>query len=201
MIFRLTQKLAKKVGLTLPRSLSLDPNPFADWPVPAGGRHWKDKLDATNLRQRLWKLRQLNFEGPNANHIYVDRLEAEFPAVRYWAVEGLHANGRYSVDRELAKTAVRARLEDTSVAVRIAAAHTLCDWGSAQVALPVLIAAMEHPTAKARLLVVIALGKIGPKAQPALPRIKKMAADDPDEYVRRVASTIIERASRAGGAG
>ncbi|MBN1362300.1 MAG: sulfatase-like hydrolase/transferase [Sedimentisphaerales bacterium] len=176
-------------------------DPLADRPAPARTELWLDRLDATNLRQRLWKLRQLDFEGPNANHLYVDYLDAEFAPTRYWAVEGLRANGRYAVDREYALEPLRARLEDTSVAVRVAAARTLCEWGSGESALPVLIAALEHRTAKARLLAVIALSQIGKRAQPALAQVRKMATDDPDEYVRRVATTMVQRAASAGEAG
>ncbi len=168
-------------------------DPLVDRPSPVRSEHWKNRLDATNLRQRLWRLRQLDFEGPNANHLYVNHLDAEFAPTRYWAVEGLRANGRYAVDREYALEPLRARLEDPSVAVRIAAARTLCEWGSSEAALPVLTAALEHRTAKARLLAVIALSQIGRKAEPALTKIKKMATDDPDEYVRRVATAFVAR--------
>ncbi len=171
-------------------------DPVVSRPMPVKGRHWADELDAAKLRQRLWNLRQLDFEGPKANPTYIDYLDAEFPSLRYWAVEGLHVHARSVADRERGQTALAARLQDESVAVRIAAAHTLCDWGSDEAALPVLAEALDHATAKARLLAVIALGKIGNLSHSAISKIKTLATDDPDENVRWAAGTLAKSSPR-----
>ncbi len=167
-------------------------DPVADKPQTAQVEGWKDRLDKTNLRQRLWDLKQLDYKGPNANPSYLQHLDSDRPSIRYWAVVGLHANVRYAPDMVLAKPALTTMLDDPAVIVRIAAAHALCDWGDQDHALPVLVEATKHPTDKARLFALIALDKIGEKARPALPQIRE-AANDSDNYVTRVAKTILER--------
>jgi HEAT repeat protein len=87
---------------------------------------------------------------------------------------------------------MHARLEDPSMIVRIAAAHALCEWGQEKDTLPVLVQALKHPTDKVRLFAVIALDKLGEKARPALAQIKA-AAQDSDDYVKRVAKTALSR--------
>ena len=96
------------------------------------------------------------------------------------------------------KPAVAALLQDPSVVVRIAAAHALCDWGEEKTALPVLVEALKHPTDKVRLFAVIALDKIGEKARPALAEIEALTKDR-DEYVKRVATTVLGRLQAEGG--
>jgi len=153
---------------------------------------WKDRLDRTKLRQRLWELRQLDHKGPNANPAYLGHLDSDRPSMRYWAVVGLHANAKYAADLALAKRAMTTMLKDPSVVVQIAAAHALCDWGEHAHALPVLVEALKHPTGKTRMFAMVALDKIGEKARPALPQIQALVKD-PDNYVTRVAKTILKR--------
>jgi hypothetical protein len=51
---------------------------------------------------------------------------------------------------------------------------------------------LKHPTDKVRLFAIIALDKIGEKARPALAQVKA-AAEDSDDYVKRVAKTVLSR--------
>jgi len=153
---------------------------------------WKDRLDATALRPRLLKLKELDSAGPNATHTYLKHLQDANPIVRYWATAGLHASCRLAVDMTFAKPAMQTMLEDSSIIVRIAAAQALCEWGQESDGLPVLTWALRHRTDKVRLFAVIALDKIGEKARPALAQIKA-ATQDPDDYVTRVAKTVAAR--------
>lgn len=161
-------------------------------PAPEGVDHWQNKLDGSNLRQQLWKIKELDYKGANAVYSYLPYLEDGEPSVRYWAVVGLHSGGRYAVDIAFAKSAMKARLADSSVVVRIAAANALCDWGAEGDGLPVLAEALKHPTDKARMFAIVALDKLGPKAKPVLSQIKA-ATNDSDDYVKRVALTVMSR--------
>ena len=137
-------------------------------------------------------MRPLSRVMPTLSPAYLNHLSSDRQSVRYWAVVGLHVNTKYAADMALAKPALTTMLEDRSAVVRIAAAHAMCDWGEERLALPVLVEALKHPTDKARLFAVIALDKIGEKARPALPQIRE-AVNDSDNYVTRVAKTILGR--------
>ena len=87
---------------------------------------------------------------------------------------------------------VREFLKDPSPVVRIAAAHTLCDWGEQEKALPVLVEQLNSKTDKVRLFAIIALNKIGEKAKPALEQIRERL-NDSDNYVQRVARATLKK--------
>jgi len=155
-------------------------------------QHWRNKLDRTDLLERLQKIKELDLQGRKAIPRYLRALSDKYASVRYWAVIGLHNNCKRSSDMKRAKTALRKSLKDPAAIVRIAAAHAMCDWGEEKEALPVLAEALKDKTAKARLYAIIALNKIGEKARPALPQIK-VALKDSDNYVQRVARTTLTR--------
>jgi uncharacterized sulfatase len=165
-------------------------DPVKDKPEATHTKHWTEELGATNVRLRLWKLKEADYKVPNAIDLYLPYVKDAHPAVRYWAAVGLHANCRYPIDIGLAKPVMTTLLDDPSVVVRIAAAHALCDWGDEKAALPFLGEALKHPTDKVRLFAIIALDKIGGKARPAQALIRA-ATEDPDEYVKRVAQTAL----------
>jgi hypothetical protein len=167
-------------------------DPVKNKPEVTHVKHWTEELEAANVRPRLWKVKEADYKVPNATDEYLGHLKDAHPAVRYWAVVGLHANCRYPVDISLAKPALLTMLADPSAVVRIAAARALCDWGDEKGALPVLVEALKHPTDKVRLFAVIALDKIGERARPALASIKA-ATGDRDDYVTRVAKTVLAR--------
>ncbi len=162
-----------------------------DRPSPTGTEHWQDKIDS-GLRSRLWKLRQLDYEGANAVYSYLPHLNDSRPSVRYWAVVGLHASARFATDIGFAKPPVKARLADPSPVVRVAAAHAMCDWGAEEEGLAVLAQTLKHPTDKVRMFAIVALDKLGPKARPVLELIRA-ATKDSDNYVQRVALTVMTR--------
>jgi N-sulfoglucosamine sulfohydrolase len=167
-------------------------DPTKDKPEPTQTRDWEKELEASNVRARLWKLKEADYRVPNAVDLYLPYVKDGHPAVRYWAAVGLHANCRYPIDVGLAKPVMTTLLNDPSPTVRVAAAHALCDWGDERAGVPVLIEALQSPTDKTRLLAVIALDKIDVKARPACAAVK-VAADDRDEYVKRVAKTLLPR--------
>ncbi len=166
-----------------------------DKPEPTHVDHWEDKSDLAGLRQRLAKVKDLDFGGPNATTSFLAHLKDTKPAVRYWSVVGLHAWTKYPVDLAMAKPAVTTMLEDSSMVVRVAAAHAMCDWGEERVGLPILAEALQNPTDKTRMFAMVALEKIGEKARPVLPQIQA-AAKDSDECVVRVAKTALSRLER-----
>jgi len=158
--------------------------------VPAEDQqHWRNKLNQTDLLERLRKIKELDGSGENGP--YVKALKDKYASVRYWAVVGLHNNlkGR---DRDRAKPLLRETMEDPAAVVRIASAHALCDWGLEKEALPVLAEALKDKTDKARLYAIIALNKLGEKARPLLPQIKATMKDS-DNYVKRVALTTLNQ--------
>jgi N-sulfoglucosamine sulfohydrolase len=165
-------------------------DPTKDKPEPTQTRHWEEELEASNVRLRLWKLKEADYRVPNAVDLYLPYVKDAHPAVRFWAAVGLHANCRYPIDIGLAKPAVTTLLDDPSAVVRIAAAHALCDWGDERTGVPVLVEALKSPTDKTRLFAMIALDKIDAKARPAYAAVKA-ATEDPDEYVRRVAQNLL----------
>jgi uncharacterized sulfatase len=167
-------------------------DPVVNQPEPTHTKHWEDKSDLAGLRQRLMKLKELDFMGANGTTGFLAYLKDAKPSVRYWAVVGLHVWTKYPVDLAMAKPAVTTMLEDPSMVVRVAAAHAMCDWGEERIALPVLVEALKNPTDKTRMFAMVALDKIGEKARPALPQIQA-AAQDSDDYVTRVAQTVLNR--------
>ncbi len=167
-------------------------SPVVEKPPATQADPWKSRLDSAGLRPRLLKIKELDYEGPNATAEYIKYLEDAHPVVRYLATVGLHASCRFAVDMTFAKPAMQTRLADSSVIVRIAAAHALCEWGQEKDTLPVLVAALKNPTDKVRMFAMVALDKLGERARPALAQIK-VAAEDSDEYVKRVAKTALSR--------
>ena len=155
-------------------------------------QHWRNKLDRTDLLERLQKIKELDLQGRQAIPRYLRALSDKYASVRYWAVIGLHNNCKRSSDIKRAKTAFRKSLKDPAAIVRITAAHAMCDWGEEKEALPVLAEALKDKTAKARLYAIIALNKIGEKARPVLPQIKA-APKDSDNYVQRVTRTTLKQ--------
>ena len=173
-------------------------DPVQALPQPPPTRHWREQIDATDLRQRLAKFKESDYLGPKALPLWLSGLKDPEPAVRYWGVVGLHACAKSGAEPLAGKETLIPLLQDPSVVVRIAAAHALCDRGEEKIALPVLVEALKHPTDKTRMFAVIALDKLGEKARPALAQIQALTKDR-DEYVKRVATTVLERLQAEGG--
>ena len=99
----------------------------------------------------------------------LELLKAKDPAVRWWGAVGLVALGEKAAP---AAEALAGALTDPSPNVRVAAAEALCNLGRHDRVLPVLTAALEHPTPFIRLRAMNVLDRIGPKAKPALAAMK-----------------------------
>jgi len=155
-------------------------------------QHWRNKLNQTDLLERLRKIKDFDGEGSKAIKEYYKALSDKYASVRYWAVIGLHNNCQSSSDIERVREMLEKSLKDPATIVRVAAAHAMCDWGEEKEALPVLAEALKDKTDKARLYAIIALNKIGEKARPLLPEIKA-AVKDSDNYVQRVARTTLKQ--------
>jgi uncharacterized sulfatase len=165
----------------------------AERPAPVeSGDHWREKLDKTDVLQRLRKIKELDHLGREAIPRYFEALNDEYASVRYWAAVGLHYNCKDGLERKQAQAALQKMLEDPVPVVRVAAAHALCDWGQEKEALPILVEALSCKTDKARLYAIIALNKIGQIARPALEQIKAHEKDS-DNYVQRVTRATVKR--------
>ncbi|MBN1803796.1 MAG: sulfatase-like hydrolase/transferase [Sedimentisphaerales bacterium] len=153
-------------------------------------RHWRDKLNQTDLLESLRSIKELDHQGKKAIPKYLEYLNHKYAPVRYWAVIGLHNNCKTSSDIARAQKAFKKSLKDPATIVRVASAHAMCDWGPEKEALPVLAEALKDKTDKARLYAIIALNKIGEKARPLMPQIK-VALKDSDDYVKRIARATV----------
>ena len=101
----------------------------------------------------------------------LDLMKDPDAAVRYWGVIGLVALGEKAAP---ATDALLAALKDEAPNVRVAAADALGNLDRHEAALPVLIAELKNPSIPVRLEAINALDRLGPRARPALPVIRKM---------------------------
>jgi len=162
--------------------------PYAGKDTP----HWRNQLDRTELLEHLRTIKDLDYSGKKAIPQYIKALSDNYGPVRYWAVIGLHSNCKSGQEVKRAKSAIDKLLEDRSPIVRIAAAEAMCNWGEEKRALGVLVEMLKHKSNTVRLNAAIALGKVGDKAQPALPQIET-GLKDPFGYVQRVTSATLKR--------
>jgi uncharacterized sulfatase len=144
--------------------------PEADaWRRIDGGTPWE--LARDEQRYPLARiLSAANRVGdPAAAESQVQRLTDDDPAVRYWAVIGLHS----AKDVGTAATAAlhRAR-EDVSTPVVIEAAAALAARGDGNSALGALVAALDDEQAENVLHAMRSLQLMGSDAQPARPAIE-----------------------------
>lgn len=129
------------------------------------------KLDQKFPVARILGAAELVGKGPQHRDELAQLLADSDSAVRYWAAVGLLAMGSQAKPSE---TVLLKASADSSPCVRIAAAEALCAIGQEAKALPVLIAALHHDDGWVRFQAAVILGKIGPKALPALPDIKAL---------------------------
>ena len=118
------------------------------------------------------------------------------PAVRWWAAVGLTALGKAAAP---AADALERALQDDSPLVRVAAADAMCNLGKDDKALPVLIKGLQDKTPFIRLRAINVLDRIGDRARPALPQIRKakMKAIFPADYLNRMVQYVPRRLSAA----
>ena len=164
------------------------------WPAPDPGSpdrpHWRVELDRTDLLERLLALKLLDGKGAAAIPRYYKALEDADGPVRYWAAVGLHTACTSPGEIAKASRALEKLLRDPSPSVPIATAQALCDWGRADMGLPVLTAALESPREKVRLFAITALGRLGKKARPAVARVRAATKDKANYVARRAQSAL-----------
>jgi hypothetical protein len=112
----------------------------------------------------------------------VELLDDPDSAVRYWGAIGCRVMGGPAAP---AGGRLSELLIDTSPSVRIAAADALSQLGRVEEALPALARGLKDENEWARLHAATVLDGLGAKADPVRDTIKA-AADDKNEYVRRV---------------
>jgi len=120
-------------------------------------------------------------------------LGADDPAVRWWGAVGLVALGGKAAP---AAEALTAALADPSPNVRVAAAEGMCNLGRHDRAMGVLIASLGHPTAFIRLRAMNVLDRLGEKARPALPHIRKAGKGGKGhvgQYVGRLVAHVTKK--------
>jgi HEAT repeat protein len=170
---------------------------------------WSDVLTASEGQQRVraaWALAQMagQASGGPGDHVQfaelVKLISDSDATVRYWGVMGLTSfaqqlkpgdSGRAGAVNTLAPL-----LEDNSPAPRIAAAAALGQFGQAEKALPVLMAAMSDPQEATRIQAAAALEQLGPAARPA-EKTLRAATTDASENVKRIATRALAKLDAA----
>ena len=112
-------------------------------------------------------------------------LKDENTSIRYWSAIGLG-----NIKSKAAQTAplLIAATKDTSPAVRIKAAGSLCKVNMEEKGLPVLMDEVTGRNEWARLLAAEELDTLGEKARPAIAALKKAITLKGNKYVARVAN-------------
>ncbi|MBN2138573.1 MAG: sulfatase-like hydrolase/transferase [Sedimentisphaerales bacterium] len=174
-----TFKPGDKSASKLPASTTEDPD------------HWRNKIPREML-ERLRKIKSLDGQGKKAIPQYSEALKDKYPAVRYWAVVGLHTSCESAESKESAARALKPMLEDDAAIVRIAAAQALCEWNGCDNALPVLADALDDSNPKVRLCDLAAIKAIGSKARPLLSRLDTLLKDADDDDIKKFARSTIK---------
>ena len=110
-------------------------------------------------------------------------------AVRWWAAVGLTALGKEAAP---AAGALERAMEDDNPLVQVAAADAMCNLGKHDKALPVLIRGLQDKTPFIRLRAINVLDRIGDRARPALPQIRKakMKGIFPADFLNRMTQYV-----------
>ncbi|MBT7298889.1 MAG: sulfatase-like hydrolase/transferase, partial [Victivallales bacterium] len=148
-----------------------EPHPYEATP------HWRVALPPTRVAAIL-DLKALDGAGDRAMPAYQTALASPDPALRYWALLGLHT-ACYGTAKDLGNNALlprfRALLRDPSASVRIAAAQAIGQRGEADRALPVLLRELkENPLASGQLYAATAIHQLGQAASPAFPELRAL---------------------------
>ena len=141
--------------------------------------HWRAGLPPARVNAIL-DLKALDGVGDRAMPAYQTALASPDPALRYWAVLGLHT-ACYGTAKDLGNDALLPRfrdlLKDPSASVRIAAAQAVGQRGEPERALPVLLRELkENPLASGKLYAATAIQQLGQGAAPALPELRALGS-------------------------
>jgi hypothetical protein len=166
--------------------LGYPPSTVVEWtagtPVPQATAyearaHWRRALPPERV-DALLKLKALDGAGDQALPAYEKALASGDPAMRYWAVLGLHTNC-YGSSKDLGNQTLlprfRALLKDPSPSVRIVAALAVGQRGQAAEALPILLDELEtNPLGSGKHYAANAILQLGKVAKPALPQLQAL---------------------------
>ncbi|MBC8290447.1 MAG: sulfatase-like hydrolase/transferase, partial [Planctomycetes bacterium] len=134
--------------------------------------------DAGDLMEHLRDAASLSLEGPESAAKMLRNLNDEDATVRYWGCIGLGnvAKEIPAAQKKHAAAGLRARLEDESENVRVAAARALCHMNLTEEALPALVEVLDHGTQWARVHAANVLDEIEDQARPVLVAMKRNKA-------------------------
>ncbi|MCI0359153.1 MAG: HEAT repeat domain-containing protein [Planctomycetaceae bacterium] len=167
---------------------------------------WIDALESGQRRQRghaAWAIQEFAIQqlaSDNAllwlNELLLLTESHSSPSARYWGTFGLgRLIGKLEGNvpaRVKALESLPRLLQDTSPAVRIAAADALRQSTDRAAALAVLVESLSHPQDAVRIQAAAALERWGEAARPAAARLEQ-ATSDPSEYVKRIATRTLAR--------
>ena len=145
-----------------------------------------DKLDRHSLAREqpeLYPLAEIMHvadlidRGPSVLQEQVNYLASEDPVIRYWAIQGILAQGDHG---RPAIPALRKLMSDEISINRIEATHALCALGETDLGLEKLIEWLNHPQPLIALPAANALDHLGEIAKPVLPQIGAFAESEPD---------------------
>lgn len=121
----------------------------------------------------------------------IQALADESESVRWWAAQGCTVLGNKAADAE---KALRARLNDASLSVQVAAAEALAKQGHADAALPVLERILtQNATPYAALQAANVLDRMGEQARPLLPAMEQRRKSLPSGKGSSNVSGYLER--------
>jgi uncharacterized sulfatase len=166
--------------------LGYRPSTITEWtvgtpPPPATAyearAHWRKALPPERV-DALLGIKALDGTGASAVPAYEKALASGDPAMRYWAILGLHTNG-YGSAKDLGNDALlprfRALLKDPDASVRIVAALAVGQRGEPEKALPILLTELENnPLGSGKHYAANAILQLGKAAEPALPRLRAL---------------------------
>jgi uncharacterized sulfatase len=155
------------------------------------GGDWRPNVIGESVLEKLLALKEHDRDPSAGLDAYRRAMGDSHPAMRYWRVIGLRIALGDSPPEDIARL-VQLVEKDNSMAVRIAAAHTLCRWQNAQAGLPVLTEALESPQPSIQLHAAHALEDLGEQSRPLLPRLRQLAGGS-SEYVERVTSRTVKQ--------
>jgi uncharacterized sulfatase len=128
-------------------------------------------------------------DEPDVTQLTAQLTDAD-PAVRWWGAMGLG-----NVDNVALLFAVddlKKALNDDSTAVRVAAARALDRAGLTELAVPILVAALQDDIGSTRLWAITVLDEMDERARPALDAIRETAKrKQPNSYIKNVANAAL----------
>lgn len=143
--------------------------------------------EPVNRSAAAWALAQL---GAAAKSELLAAAKHDDPVVRYWAIRGI-ARALATAPTDDLSSALRASLNDSGAAPRLAAAEEVGRLGDLAAALPLLEAGLKNPVEGVQIQAVSALLAFGPDATPLLPAIRE-ANQNGSEYVKRISTRILQ---------